>query len=101
MNAPQELWEASWMNILMKGKIVKNGEVIKNDDGSFTINIPHCAFCDPIHKMIGDQKGICPMALILTSVASIADDTKEPEISYSDFTPTGTATLVKFDVEKA
>ena len=70
------------------------------EDGSFNINIPHCMLCDPIHEMIGDQKGICPMALILASAGSIADDSKEPLIEYSTFNPTGTITNVKFDQER-
>ena len=90
-----------WMKIITEAKVVKNGQVINNGDGSFEIVIPNCMFCDPIHKMIGDQKGICPMALILTSAAHIADDTKEPVIEYSTFTPTGTVTKVKFDTETA
>ena len=85
------------MKIITEAKVVKNGQVINNGDGSFEIVIPNCMFCDPIHKMIGDQKGICPMALILTSAAHIADDTKEPVIEYSVFSPTGTTTHVKFD----
>ncbi|MBD3190408.1 MAG: hypothetical protein GF308_07175 [Candidatus Heimdallarchaeota archaeon] len=86
-----------WMNILEVGKIVTNGSVKENTDGTFTIDIPHCMLCDPIHEMIGDQKGICPMALILSAAGSIADNTKEPEIEYSEFHPTGTITKVKFD----
>ena len=88
-----------WMKIITEAKVVKNGQVVKNDDGSYEIVIPNCMFCDPIHKLIGEQKGICPMALILTSAAHIADDTKEPVIDYSIFTPTGTRTKVRFDTE--
>ncbi|MBN1330216.1 MAG: hypothetical protein JXA54_12145 [Candidatus Heimdallarchaeota archaeon] len=95
----KEIGEAlnQWMKILGEAKVVKNGTVIEKEDGSFEIVIPHCMLCDPIHKMIGDQKGICPMALILASAGHIADNTKEPVIEYSTFTPTGTVTSVKFD----
>lgn len=86
-----------WMHILDEAKVVKKGKVEQKEDGSFDIIIPHCMLCDPIHKMIGDQKGICPMALILSAAGHIADDTKEPTIKYSIFTPTGTVTNVKFD----
>ncbi|MFW9923629.1 MAG: hypothetical protein ACFFDW_10135 [Candidatus Thorarchaeota archaeon] len=86
-----------WMLVLKEANVVKNGQVVENKDGSFDIVIPHCMLCDPIHKMIGDQKGICPMALILASAGHIADDTKEPVIEYSTFNPTGTVTNVKFD----
>lgn len=99
----EEIEEAlkQWMHILGEAKVVKNGEIVKKEDGSFDIVIPHCMLCDPIHKMIGDQKGICPMALILASAGHIADNTKEPTIEYSDFHPTGTVTNVKFDKEVA
>ncbi|NHJ85132.1 MAG: hypothetical protein FK734_06695 [Asgard group archaeon] len=86
-----------WMKVLAEAKVVKNGTVTLKEDGSYEIQIPHCLLCDPIHKMIGDQKGICPMALILSAVGHIADDTKEPVIEYSTFTPTGTITTVKYD----
>ncbi|NHJ87659.1 MAG: hypothetical protein FK734_19515 [Asgard group archaeon] len=86
-----------WMKILGEAKVVKNGTVVQKEDGTFEITIPHCMLCDPIHKMIGDKKGICPMALILSSAGHIADNTKEPVIEYSTFTPTGTITTVKFD----
>jgi hypothetical protein len=86
-----------WMTIIEEAKVVKNGSLIKKDDGSIDIVIPYCMFHDPIHKLIGNQKGICPMALILSSAAHIADKTKEPTINYSTFTPTGTITNIKFD----
>ena len=88
-----------WMHILGEVKVVKNGKVVQKEDGSYDIVIPHCMFCDPIHKMIGDQKGICPMALILSAAGHIADNSKEPIIEYSTFNPTGTVTNVKFDTE--
>ena len=86
-----------WLKVLDEAKVIKNGSIVTKEDGSYEIRLPHCLFCDPIHKMIGDQKGICPMALILSSVGHIADSTKEPIIGYSTFTPTGTITRVKFD----
>ena len=86
--------------ILDKAKVIKNGKVVKLDDGSYDIVLPHCMMCNPIHDMIGDQKGICPMALILSAAGTVADDTKEPEIGYSTFTKTGTVTNVKFDKEQ-
>ena len=85
-----------WMDILMKSRIVKNGSVVQNDDGTYSIKIPYCLLCHPIHDLIGNQKGICPMALILTAIGSIADNSKEPTIEYSNFSPTGTVTTVKF-----
>ena len=88
-----------WLKILSKTKVIKNGKIVKLEDGSYDIVLPHCMMCNPIHEMIGDQKGICPMALILASVGSVADNTKEPEIGYSTFTKTGTVTNIKFDQE--
>jgi hypothetical protein len=86
-----------WLKILGKAKVIKNGKVVKLDDGSYDIVLPHCMMCNPIHEMIGDQKGICPMALILSAAGSVADNTKEPIIDYSTFTKTGTVTNIKFD----
>ncbi|NHJ47068.1 MAG: hypothetical protein FK733_04700 [Asgard group archaeon] len=95
----KEIEEAlnKWLQILNETKIIKNGIIVQQDDGSYEIVLPHCMMCDPIHEMIGDQKGICPMALILTAAGSIADNSKEPQIGYSTFTKTGTITNVKFD----
>jgi len=89
-----------WMNILNTGGITKKGIVRKEGDNSYIIDIPHCSLCDPIHKMIGEQKGICPMALILTAAGTVSDDTKEAAIEYSNFIPTGTITKVKFSPAK-
>ena len=89
-----------WMHILEVTKIVKNGNIAIEADGSYKIDIPHCMMCDPIHKLIGEQKGICSMALILIAAGSIADPTKEPTIEYSQFQPTGTTTIVKFAQEQ-
>ena len=89
----------TWLKILEKAKVIKNGKVVKLENGSYDIVLPHCMMCNPIHEMIGDQKGICPMALILSAAGTVADNTKEPEIGYSTFTKTGTVTNVKFDKE--
>ena len=52
--------------------------------------------CNPIHEIVGDRKGICPLALIISAAYSIVEPNPEPVISYSKFTPTGTETELTF-----
>jgi hypothetical protein len=86
-----------WMEILKKAGISKDGIVTHDEtDDSYIIDIPHCMLCDPIHNLIGDTKGICPMALILTAAGTVGDSSVEAQIEYSKFIPTGTVTKVKF-----
>ncbi|TXT62100.1 MAG: hypothetical protein BAJALOKI1v1_1030016 [Promethearchaeota archaeon] len=86
----------TWMEILKMTGITKNGRIAKDGDDKYKIIIPDCSLHDPIHEIIGDAKGICPMALILASSSAIADDdSKSIEINYSEFTPTGTSTDMK------
>lgn len=86
-----------WMILLAKAGVVKDGTVFENRDGSYTISIPYCMMHDPIHAQIGDQKGICPMALILIAAASANKKIGEPVIEYSEFHPKGTKTIVSFN----
>ncbi len=85
-----------WMKLLISVGMIKVGEVTAVGDGSYKISIPHCMMCHPIHEIIGQQKGICPMALILAGAGTIVDSTKDVNMEYSSFTPTGTDTIVKF-----
>lgn len=87
----------NWMILLEKAGIVKKGKVSKIAENEYEIFIPYCMLHDPIHKEIGDQKGICPMALMLTAAGSIVDKNLEPEIEYSEFHATGTTTRLKFN----
>jgi len=48
---------------------------------------------------MGDAKGICPNAIVVAAAGGIVNKNKNPEISYSNLTPTGTTTNIKF-VEK-
>ncbi|TFF97247.1 MAG: hypothetical protein EU547_04805 [Promethearchaeota archaeon] len=84
-----------WMEVLKMTGITENGRVVQDSENEYRIVIPNCALHDPIHEIIGDQKGICPMALILASASAVTDDIGEMEINYSDFTPTGTNTSLK------
>jgi hypothetical protein len=90
-----------WMKLLAAVNIAKDGSVTAIGDGSYKITLPHCSMCHPIHEIIGQQKGICPMALILTGAGTIVDSTKDVTMEYSTFTPTGTETIVKFIEAKA
>lgn len=92
---PKEAME-KWMKVLELAGVVKGGSIIKLADDEYEIKIPHCAMCNPIHEIVGDQKGICPMALILASASSVAKIEKVPEMTYSEFMPTGTITNLKF-----
>jgi hypothetical protein len=85
-----------WMKLLESVGVVKNGVVTETSPGVYNISLPHCMMCHPIHEIIGQQKGICPMALILTGAGTIVDSTKDVIMEYSTFTPTGTETIVKF-----
>jgi len=86
-----------WFDILKGVGIVdKDSNITTNDDGSYSININECSMSYPIHEVIGQKKGICPLALIVASASNIVDNTKEPEISYSQFYEKGTSTKLKF-----
>jgi hypothetical protein len=85
-----------WMEILKMTGITENGRVVEKGDNEYQIVIPNCSLHDPIHEIIGDAKGICPMALILASSSALADDTEDIEINYSEFSKTGTKTDLKF-----
>lgn len=84
-----------WLEVLKLTGITKKGYIEQKADDTYNIVIPDCAMCNPIHDMIGDQKGICPMALILASSISVIDTELEPEMEYSEFMPTGTETILK------
>lgn len=94
-NNPKEAMEM-WMEILKMTGITKNGQIIEISEDKYQILIPDCSLHDPIHEIIGDQKGICPMALIIASSTAIADNSKPIEIDYSTFTKTGTKTELQF-----
>ncbi len=83
---------SKWMEVLKMTGITGNGRVVQNGDEEYEIIIPNCSLHDPIHEIIGDQKGICPMALILASASAVADESGSININYSEFTPTGTNT---------
>ncbi len=87
---------SGWLEILKVTKITKEGKIVDKGNNEYEIHIPDCAMCDPIHEIIGDAKGICPMALILASASAIVEQEKVPEIEYSKFLPTGTITNLKF-----
>lgn len=89
-----------WMKLLISVGMVKTGEVTAAGPDAYKISIPHCMMCHPIHEIIGQQKGICPMALILAGAGTIVDSTKDVTMDYSSFTPTGTDTIVKFAAAK-
>ena len=84
-----------WMDVLKKVNVTTNGEVVEIEKDVYEIKIPDCSMSHPIHDMIGGQKGICPMGLIVAAASSIADENKVPEISYSKFFPEGTSTTLK------
>ncbi|TXT56170.1 MAG: hypothetical protein BAJALOKI2v1_620004 [Promethearchaeota archaeon] len=91
---PKEAMEI-WLEVLKLTGITKEGYIEEKGDDTYNIVIPDCSMCNPIHDMIGDQKGICPMALILASSIAITDAEIEPEMQYSEFSPTGTKTTLK------
>ncbi len=83
-----------WMDVMIAAKIVKEGEIIENDDGTYTISIKECSMHQPIHEVMGQQKGICPFALIISAASSIVGEDLEPQIKYSIFNPKGTETQI-------
>lgn len=85
-----------WLQAIMDAKVVFNASITNMNGSGYKINIPNCSMCHPIHSIIGEKKGICPMALIVAAAASIVEPDKEPAISYSEFTPTGTTTTLTF-----
>ena len=86
-----------WIEVLQLCKVVDNAKIEETGrDGEYIIDIPHCSMCDPIHDIVGDEKGICPMALIIAASGSVSGDQQTPEIEYSTFHPTGTKTVLKF-----
>jgi len=84
-----------WMNVLKKVNVTKEGEVVEIEKDVYEIKVPDCSMAHPIHDMIGGQKGICPMGLIVAAASSIADEGKIPEIDYSKFYPEGTSTKLR------
>ena len=98
-DTPEGAMEA-WIKVLHLIGISEDAHLTKKGEDEFTINIPHCSMCDPIHDMMGlDTKGICPMALIIAAASSFVPYDKTPSISYSKFSPTGTATDLKFEAQ--
>lgn len=84
-----------WINVLNNALIVKNASITLNDNNEYIIKTGHCSLSNPTHKILGERKGICPLALTIVSASNIADDTKEPEISYSEFLEHGSVTVIK------
>lgn len=89
-----------WIQVMEKAKILEGGCIKKVSDDEVTIDIGKCSMSHPIHEVIGQKKGICPLALIVASASSIVDKEREPVISYSNFTPTGTTTTIRFKVKE-
>jgi hypothetical protein len=90
----------SWIKVLQLIGISKDAHLVKRGEDEYTINIPNCMMHDPIHTLMGlDAKGICPMALIVAAASSFVPYDKTPAISYSKFSPTGTATDLKFEAQ--
>ena len=90
-----------WMDVLKKINVTKLGEVVEIEKDVYEIKVPDCSMSHPIHDMIGGQKGICPMGLIVAAASSIADEEgKVPEISYSKFFPDGTSTELRMVKEE-
>jgi hypothetical protein len=85
-----------WIKVMEKAKILKDGSIRKISDDEVIINVGNCGMSYPIHEVMGQKKGICPLALIIASASAIVEKDKEPVISYSNFTPTGTETTLKF-----
>lgn len=90
---------SKWIEVLQLAGVIKDGKVNQLDENKYEIDIPHCSMCDPIHDIIGDQRGICPMALIIAASGSVSGTQPEPEIDYSNFHPTGTTTVLTFAEE--
>jgi len=100
-NTPKEAME-KWIEVLKFIKISEDAHLVDKGNDEYTINIPHCSMCDPIHEMMGiDSKGICPMALIIAAASSFVPSEKIPVINYSVLTPTGTSTDLKFTAPEA
>ena len=95
-DTPKEAME-KWIEVLRLIGISEDIHLVDHGNDMYTINIPHCSMCDPIHELMGiDSKGICPMALIIAAASSFVPSDKVPEINYSKLSPTGTSTDLKF-----
>lgn len=89
-----------WIEVLqLAGVVDDESKIEKKGEDEYEIVLPHCSMCNPIHDIIGDAKGICPMALIIAASGSVSGEQQMPEIEYSTFYPTGTSTLLKFKKE--
>jgi hypothetical protein len=87
-----------WMDVMKDVNMIDNKSLVEDKgDGKYNLVINKCSMCHPIHEVMGQKKGICPLALIISSASSIVDKEKEPAISYSSFTPEGTTTLLSLD----
>lgn len=86
-----------WLEVIADAKIIEDDACVEiNEKGETVIDIKKCSMSYPIHEVMGQKKGICPLALIVASASNIVDDTKEPEIAYSVFTEDGTKTVITF-----
>lgn len=86
-----------WIEVIADANIIDDDATVTiNENGETVIDIKKCSMSYPIHEVMGQKKGICPLALIVASASNIVDDTKEPVISYSKFTPDGTKTVLTF-----
>ncbi len=84
-----------WLEVMVNARIIEDSATVTSEeDGKIKIDIKKCSMCHPIHEILGQKKGICPLALILSSASSIVDGEKEPTLEYSEFTPTGTVTIL-------
>ncbi|MBD3351980.1 MAG: hypothetical protein GF364_10890 [Candidatus Lokiarchaeota archaeon] len=84
-----------WIKIMESADIASECEVLDKGDDTYQIVIGKCSMSYPIHEVMGQKKGICPLALIVSSAINIVDEDSEPVIAYSEFTPDGTKTTLR------
>ncbi len=89
-----------WLEVLRLTGISKKAQLVEKGKDTYIIEIPDCTMCNPIHEVMGDAKGICPMALIVAAASAFVSTDKVPVISYSRILPTGTSTDLKFETAK-
>jgi len=89
-----------WLEVLEEAKVTTGSHLVDKGHDEYEINIPHCGMCSPIHAIMGDAKGICPNALVVAAASAVVDEDMVPTIDYSELTPTGSITNLKFNKMK-
>ena len=60
-----------WMTVMEKAKVVTSSASVYEENGHIAIDIPDCTMSHPIHEVMGQKKGICPLFSFLKDLEPV------------------------------